>query len=65
MKHDIENRYFLPPADYAKRQAERIAALDYQDGMPCNSARYYARPGSAWSTWYETAYKNAADVKSE
>lgn len=40
-----------------KRKAGEAAMADLNNGRPCDSRRYCARPGSAWDTWYTDQYR--------
>lgn len=52
---------YQSPAAYAKSQAQRCAMLDYAYGIPCDSSRHNALPGSAWDKWYREEYQRIVE----
>ncbi|MCG7985024.1 MAG: hypothetical protein JAY90_20020 [Candidatus Thiodiazotropha lotti] len=45
------------PLEKAKHTAQTMAVMDLKHGRSCDSSRHFARPGSAWDTWYTEKYQ--------
>jgi len=46
--------------EVTKQRAETTARSDYKRGLSCDPSRYGALPKSAWASWYNEAFKEAA-----
>jgi hypothetical protein len=48
---------YKTPHEMAKQKAQAAAISDLEKAKSCDSSRHFARPGSAWDTWYTEKYQ--------
>jgi hypothetical protein len=51
--------------DYAKKVAERMARIDFKEGLHSDPYRYNALEKSAWARWYSDEYALQVELSSQ